>query len=369
MNSNTNPKILAVVGARPNFMKVAPVWRELEKNGGFDTFLVHTGQHYDANMSKIFFDDLRLPRPDAYLGVGSGKHGEQTGKIMTEFELVLENERPDLILVVGDVNSTMACTLVAVKMGVPAAHVEAGLRSFDRTMPEEINRMVTDVLADLLFTTSPEAETNLLAEGVDKNKIHFVGNVMIDSLRFYASEAEKSGVLEKLSLEPKSYGLVTLHRPSNVDDPGVLSSVLDALVAIGAEKPLIFPVHPRTRKVIEINGLEVPADKLRLIDPIGYLDFVKLMRYSSIVLTDSGGIQEETTALEIPCLTIRKNTERPITIDIGTNTLVGMDRDRIAKEGLRVVRHGVKGSRIPELWDGHAAGRIVAVIESYFHER
>ncbi len=366
MKSNPKPRILAVVGARPNFMKVAPVWRELEKNGGFDTFLLHTGQHYDDNMSKIFFDDLKLPRPDVYLGVGSGRHGEQTGKIMTAFELVLEKEKPDLVIVVGDVNSTMACTLVAVKMGVAVAHVEAGLRSFDRTMPEEINRIVTDILAELLFTTSPEGETNLLAEGVDKKKIHFVGNVMIDSLRFYAEESEKSPILDRLSLRKKNYGLVTLHRPSTVDDPSVLSSVLEALEVIGAEKPLVFPVHPRTRKVMEINGLKVSGRELRLIEPTGYLDFMKLMHYSSIVLTDSGGIQEETTALEIPCLTIRENTERPITVEIGTNTLVGMDRDRIIEEGLRLVRHGVKGSRIPDLWDGAAAARIVAVIESYF---
>jgi UDP-N-acetylglucosamine 2-epimerase (non-hydrolysing) len=216
MKSETKPKILAVVGARPNFMKVAPIWRELQKKGGFETCLLHTGQHYDANMSKIFFNDLRLPRPDVYLGVGSDRHGAQTGKIMAEFELALEREKPDLVIVVGDVNSTMACTLVAVKMGVPVAHVEAGLRSFDRTMPEEINRMVTDVLCEFLFTTSPEAEINLLAEGVDKKKIHFVGNVMIDSLRFYTSDAEKSAILDTLSLGAGSYGLVTLHRPSNV---------------------------------------------------------------------------------------------------------------------------------------------------------
>jgi UDP-N-acetylglucosamine 2-epimerase (non-hydrolysing) len=363
------PKIIAVVGARPNFMKVAPVWRELERTNRYQLCLVHTGQHYDDNMSKVFFDDLRLPRPDVYLGVGSGSHGEQTGKVMIEFERVLVDERPDMIVVVGDVNSTMACTLAAVKLGVPVAHVEAGLRSFDRTMPEEINRAVTDVLAQILLTHSPEAEENLLNEGVDREKIHFVGNVMIDSLFYYMRDAEKSPVLESLSLGPRAYGLVTLHRPSNVDEPHQLSSILDAFSTIGKECPLIFPVHPRTRKVIENNGLEIQMDRLRLLDPIGYLDFLKLMKYSSIVLTDSGGIQEETTALEIPCVTIRKNTERPITIETGTNVLAGTDRDRIVSEALRLLRDGVKGSRIPELWDGHAAERIVRVFERFFDEQ
>jgi UDP-N-acetylglucosamine 2-epimerase (non-hydrolysing) len=369
MTKPSKPKLLAVVGARPNFMKVAPIWRELEKNGRFDLCLLHTGQHYDENMSKVFFDDLRLPRPDIYLGVGSGTHGEQTGKVMIEFERVVTRESPDLVIVVGDVNSTMACTLVAVKMGVSVAHVEAGLRSFDRDMPEEINRMVTDILSDLLFTHSPEAEPNLIAEGVDKKKVHFVGNVMIDSLRFYAGEAEKSTIHEALGVEPKGYGLVTLHRPSNVDDPATLASIIDALTTIGEECPLLFPVHPRTRKVISSNGLEIREDCLRLVDPIGYLDFMKLMTYSSIVLTDSGGIQEETTALEIPCITIRENTERPITIDIGTNTLVGIDHDRIVREGQRVLRHGVGKTRVPDLWDGRAAERIVRVIERFFDER
>jgi UDP-N-acetylglucosamine 2-epimerase (non-hydrolysing) len=366
MHSSSKPKIIAVVGARPNFMKVAPIWRVLEGDDRFAKMLVHTGQHYDDNMSKVFFDDLRLPRPDVYMGVGSGSHGQQTGKIMVEFERVVADESPDLVVVVGDVNSTMACTLVAVKMGVPVAHVEAGLRSFDREMPEEINRMVTDILAEILLTHSPEAETNLINEGVSRDKVHFVGNVMIDSLMFYMPEAEKSDVHQTLSLEPHGYGLVTLHRPSNVDDPRQLSSILDALATVGDQKPLVFPVHPRTRKVFEDNRLEVSPDRLRLIDPIGYLDFLKLMNYSSIVLTDSGGIQEETTALEIPCVTIRENTERPVTIDIGTNVLAGSDRDRIVEEALRLLRDGAKGSRVPDLWDGRAAERIVGVFEDFF---
>jgi UDP-N-acetylglucosamine 2-epimerase (non-hydrolysing) len=357
---------MAVVGARPNFMKVAPIWRALEENGRFAKLLVHTGQHYDDNMSKVFFDDLRLPRPDVYMGVGSGSHAEQTGKIMIQFEQVVADHAPDLVVVVGDVNSTMACTLVAVKMGVPVAHVEAGLRSFDRDMPEEINRMVTDILADLLLTHSPEAETNLVREGVSRDKVHFVGNVMIDSLLFYMPEAEKSSILDTLSLEPGKYGLVTLHRPSNVDDPRQLANIVDALVAVGEGTPLVFPVHPRTRKVFEKNKLDIPTDKLRFVDPVGYLDFLKLMNYSSIVLTDSGGIQEETTALEIPCITIRENTERPVTIEIGTNVLAGASRDRIVGEALRLLRDGTKDSRVPDLWDGRAAVRIVGVFEEYF---
>ena len=365
-SASGSPTILAVVGARPNFMKMAPVWRALEKRGRYRLRLCHTGQHYDENMSKVFFDDLRLPRPDVYLGVGSGTHGEQAGRIMMEFEKVVAAESPDLVVVVGDVNSTMACTLVAVKMGVPVAHVEAGLRSFDRTMPEEINRMVTDILCEFLFTTSPEAETNLLREGVAKEKIHFTGNVMIDSLRFYAEDAEKSTILEDFALEPESYGLVTLHRPSNVDDPRVLRPILEAMVTIGAERPLLFPVHPRTRAVLQSAGVDLPPGRVRLLDPVGYLDFMKLLKYSVLVLTDSGGIQEETTVLGIPCLTIRANTERPITVDVGTNTLVGMDHDRIVSAARDALARGTRKATIPELWDGHAAERIAAVLDQNF---
>jgi UDP-N-acetylglucosamine 2-epimerase (non-hydrolysing) len=368
-SSASIPNVLAVVGARPNFMKVAPIWREMGARQSCKLTLVHTGQHYDDNMSKVFFEDLQLPRPDVYLGVGSASHAVQTARIMEAFEPVVLQEAPDLVVVVGDVNSTMACTLVAVKLGVAVAHVEAGLRSFDRTMPEEINRMVTDILADLLFTTSPEAETNLLREGVDGAKIHFVGNVMIDSLRFYAAAAEESAILEAMSLERGGYGLVTLHRPSNVDDPAVFRPIVDALVTIAQDCPLVFPVHPRTRKIIENSGLEVPADRLRLVPPVGYLDFLKLMTYSSIVLTDSGGIQEETTALGIPCLTIRRNTERPITIDVGTNTLVGVDRERIVAQARQVLQGGVPTGRVPDLWDGKAASRIADMIESRFYDR
>lgn len=364
----SKPRILLVAAARPNFMKVAPVWRALDATHEFKITLVHTGQHYDDNMSKVFFDDLRLPRPDVHMGVGSGSHAEQTARVMLAFEPVLKDADPDLVVVVGDVNSTMACTLVSVKLDVPTAHIEAGLRSFDRTMPEEINRMVTDILCDLLFTTSPEARDNLLREGVDERKIHFVGNVMIDSLRFYAAAAEKSGILETLGLEKHRYGLVTLHRPSNVDDAFQLVRLVRVLTDIGAECPLVFPVHPRTRHVMERAGIEVQGDRMRLVDPVGYLDFMKLMQYSRVVLTDSGGIQEETTALGIPCLTIRDNTERPVTVTEGTNRLVGTDPARIVAECQDVLRHGVRNARVPELWDGNAAPRITQVISRFIRE-
>jgi len=272
----------------------------------------------------------------------------------------------DLVVVVGDVNSTMACTLVSVKLGRAVAHVEAGLRSFDRRMPEEINRMVTDILCDLLFTTSHEAEPNLLREGVDADRIHFVGNVMIDSVHFYANGAEASPVLTDLGLVPKGYGLVTLHRPSNVDEPEVFSGIINALVEIGADCPLLFPVHPRTRKMIQEKGIDIPADKIRLIDPVGYLDFMKLLRETRLVLTDSGGIQEETTVLGVPCLTLRENTERPVTCEVGTNILVGMDRNRIVTEAKRLLTEGVSGNKIPEMWDGKASSRIADVLETYF---
>lgn len=358
-------KVVAVVGARPNYMKVAPIWRELDKYGHIARKLVHTGQHYDENMSKIFFDELKLPKPDVYLGVGSGSHGVQTARVMIEIEKVLAKERPELLIVVGDVNSTMAGALVAAKADVPVAHVEAGLRSFDRTMPEEINRMVTDMLSDLLFTTERAAETNLLAEGMAKDKIHFVGNVMIDSLQYYRPMAERSGILDTLGFTPKAYGLVTLHRPSNVDDPDTIRSIVGALTEIGAQCPLVFPVHPRTRKVLSSNELKIREDRLRLVDPVGYLDFVKLMSNARLVLTDSGGIQEETTVLGIPCLTIRKNTERPITIELGTNRLVGVDADRIVEEGRQVLAGGPTSPVIPELWDGKAAERIVKIIDEH----
>jgi UDP-N-acetylglucosamine 2-epimerase (non-hydrolysing) len=351
-------------------MKVAPLIEAMNRYPErIEHLLVHTGQHYDRRMSQAFFDDLGMPVPDIDLGIGSGSHAEQTGRIMIAFEKVCEEYRPDLVVVVGDVNSTMACTLVAVKRGVPVAHVEAGLRSFDRTMPEEINRMVTDILSDLLFIHSPEARDNLVREGVDERKIHFAGNVMIDSLRFYAEAAGRSRILDDLGLQKKQYGLVTLHRPSNVDDAAVLAPLVRALADIGAECPLVFPVHPRTRAAMERAGIGAGGVGMRLIDPVGYLDFLKLMTHSALVLTDSGGIQEETTALGIPCLTIRENTERPITVTVGTNRLVGTQPGRIVEEARHALRHGVAGAKIPDRWDGGAAPRIAQVMARFIDEQ
>ena len=360
-------KAAIVVGARPNFMKAAPLIREFLGRGRIEPLLVHTGQHYDENMSKIFFVDLELPEPDIYLGVGSGSHAQQTGKVMEAFEGVVEKESPDLIIVVGDVNSTLACSLVGAKMLVPVAHVEAGLRSFDLTMPEEINRMVTDILSRYCFTTSPEAEKNLEREGVSGDRIHFVGNIMIDSLLFYLEKAGSSNILDELGLKPKEYILVTLHRPSNVDDPGIFRGIYEALGELSGIMPVVFPVHPRTRKMID--GHREYAGRfpgLELIDPIGYLDFVKAMEKARLVITDSGGIQEETTVLGVPCLTARENTERPITIELGTNRLVGTDGGRILSEAKAVLEGETPEHRIPPLWDGKTAGRIADVLETDF---
>lgn len=360
-------KAAVIVGARPNFMKAAPLIREFGKRRRFDRVLVHTGQHYDENMSRVFFEDLELPEPDVYLGVGSGSHAEQTAKIMIAFEGVMARERPDLVIVVGDVNSTLACSLVAAKARVPVAHVEAGLRSFDLAMPEEINRMVTDVLSRFCFTTSPEAETNLLREGVKPDRIFFVGNIMIDSLLFYLTKAERSRVLDDLGVVPGRYVLVTLHRPSNVDESEVLKGIMRALAGIAHSLPVIFPVHPRTRKMIESarGAIDIP-EGLKLIEPLGYLDFVKAMRHARIVVTDSGGIQEETTVLGVPCITVRENTERPITVEIGTNVLVGSDPGKIRDEAARILAGAARAHRVPPLWDGRTAERIADILERQF---
>jgi len=357
-------KIIGVVGARPNFMKMAPIMRALA-DSPFEARLCHTGQHYDDNMSKVFFEDLELPRPDIYLGVGSGSHAAQTSRIMAEFEQVVLDEKPGLVMVVGDVNSTLACSVVCSKLGIPIAHVEAGLRSFDREMPEEINRMVTDILSDLLFTTSAEAEPNLLREGVDPDKVHFVGNVMIDSLQFYLPRSDGSAALAELGLEPRGYALVTLHRPSNVDDPAIFRGILEALGEAGSRMPVVWPVHPRTRKMITEFGIDTEGLGLRLVEPLGYLDFMCLMKDARLVMTDSGGIQEETTVLGIPCLTLRENTERPITIELGTNHLVGTDPARIRATIIESLEGDPGKHEIPPLWDGHAAERIVDVLRSW----
>jgi UDP-N-acetylglucosamine 2-epimerase (non-hydrolysing) len=350
-------KILNVVGARPNFMKIAPIVEEMKKAPDLNGMLLHTGQHYDEGMSDVFFRDLGIPIPDVYLGVGSGTHAEQTARIMVEFEKVCAEQKPDLVVVVGDVNSTMACTIVAAKLLIPVAHIEAGLRSFDRAMPEEINRLVTDALADLLFTTSRDADENLKHEGVDSRKIHFVGNVMIDTLLKHRTKAAELRVDK-----PQKYALVTLHRPSNVDDPTVLGAILQALEEISKSIPVIFPIHPRTAKRVEEFGLSMNG--IRTTPPQGYLEFLNLMSTATIVLTDSGGLQEETTILRVPCLTLRHNTERPVTITHGTNIMVGPNKDRILDAYRRVSNGDWRPSGPPEYWDGHAAERIVRVIRA-----
>jgi len=359
-------KILNVVGARPNFVKMAPIIAAMRRSRRIRFRLVHTGQHYDRAMSRLFFDEMGLPRPDENLGVGSGSHARQTAAIMERFEPVLERWRPDAVLVVGDVNSTLACALVAAKRGVGVIHVEAGLRSRDRTMPEEINRLLTDQLADLLFVTCREAIDNLVAEGIARRKIHFVGNVMIDSLKRFRPLAEKSDIRKRLGLEAGTYALLTLHRPSNVDRAGDLRYVLGTLRRVADRIPIIFPIHPRTRERLESSpALRRAASHpgLRLIEPIGYLEFMNLMLGARFVMTDSGGIQEETTALRIPCLTLRENTERPVTVVEGTNELVGRDREKTLRCVDRILAGRWKRGRLPRYWDGKAAERIVRVLE------
>jgi UDP-N-acetylglucosamine 2-epimerase (non-hydrolysing) len=361
--------IVSVVGARPNFMKIAPIAHRLALRPEVRHVLVHTGQHYDQNMSKVFFADLEIPEPSIHLGVGSGSHAQQTAKVMMAFEAVIEQERPDLVVVVGDVNSTMAATLVASKLDVPVAHVEAGLRSFDRTMPEEINRIVTDSIADLLLTPSRDGDANLLREGVDPARIRFVGNVMIDSLLRFLPRARATRAWERFGLSPGEYALVTLHRPSNVDDRETLGGLLQLLGRLAEKLPVLFPIHPRTRKMVQEFGLEPQQQALQLADPIGYLDFVALEDQARMVLTDSGGIQEETTVLGVPCLTLRNNTERPVTISDGTNRLVGQDPAAIWSAALAVL-DGPRGpGRVPEFWDGQAAERVVSALLEFVAAR
>lgn len=364
-------KIVNVVGARPNFMKIAPLLEEMEKVPSIQPILVHTGQHYDLAMSEAFFEDLEIPEPDVLLGVGSGSHAEQTAKIMLEFERVLEREKPDLVLVVGDVNSTLACALVAAKLLAPVAHVEAGLRSFDRTMPEEINRKLTDHLADHLFTTSEDANENLRSEGIPAERIHLVGNVMIDTLRKYEPIARSKKAADVFDLKPQGYAILTLHRPSNVDDPKVFALILDTLEQVLRKVPILFPIHPRSRKRIAELGFGPRIEGLRnlkLCDPLGYLSFLSLMMDACFVMTDSGGIQEETTTLGIPCLTLRENTERPVTVTIGTNTVVGLDRETIVAEASKILSGWTKRWQVPPLWDGKAARRIVNHLVSSLRE-
>jgi len=359
-------KILIVAGARPNFMKIAPLLREFRRHRTpFNVKLVHTGQHYDFKMSDVFFRDLGIPKPNIYLGVGSGSHSVQTAKLMTAFEKVLIQEKPDWIVVVGDVNSTLACSLVASKMGVKVAHVEAGLRSFDRSMPEEVNRIVTDALSDALFVSEQSGLVNLKKEGVTTSKIFFVGNVMIDTLLYQMSKIDKSLILKKLNLKPKEYAVLTLHRPSNVDTRHTLLEIYKILKATSAKIKVVYAIHPRTRKMISAHGLDKQFNglkKVSLIEPLGYIDFNKLVKHARFALTDSGGIQEETTVLQVPCLTMRENTERPVTITEGTNILVGRSYRKIVRYTHQVLAGKFKQGKTPKLWDGKAAQRIVRIL-------
>lgn len=360
-------KIISVVGARPNFMKVAPLYREFKKyDNKIQHLICHTGQHYDDKMSKIFFDELELPKPDFYLGVGSGTHAEQIAGVMVAFEKVLQKESPSLVIVVGDVNSTIACSLVASRFGIKVAHVEAGLRSFDRSMPEEINRMLTDTIADYLFVTEQSGINNLHHEGIQEDKIFFTGNVMIDSLVYYLPKVEKSDMLQKLSLSPRDYILVTLHRPANVDTEEGLKGLCDMLNRISAKKKIVFPIHPRTKNNLEKYGLtNIVSGNVLLTDPLGYIEFVSLIKNSLLIVTDSGGIQEESTYLQIPCITVRDNTERPVTVTVGTNRLIGTDTGKVERAVDEILQGKIKPGKIPELWDGYAAGRICKIVAEF----
>jgi len=364
-------KIMCVVGARPNFVKAAPVIEALRKHPGMAAVLVHTGQHYDRAMSELFFEELGIPAPDLDLQVGSASHGEQTGQIMIRFEPVLKQEKPDLVMVFGDVNSTVAASLCAAKLGIRVAHVEAGLRSFDRTMPEEVNRIITDHLSDYLFTTELGAQRNLVREGIATDKIFFVGNVMVDTLLKHRARAQRLQFAQKFGLLARGYALLTLHRPTNVDDPQTLANILEAVGELSQRLPIVFPCHPRTREQLLGLAERFPwinqcdqKDNRRVIltEPLGYLEFLSLMSDARFILTDSGGIQEETTVLGIPCLTLRENTERPVTIEQGTNALVGNARERILTAAEKILDGEISEGRAPGLWDGNAAKRIVDIL-------
>jgi UDP-N-acetylglucosamine 2-epimerase (non-hydrolysing) len=362
-------KVINIVGARPNFMKMAPIIEAMNRHPlNIEHMLLHTGQHYDEKMSHSFFVDLGMPRPDVDLGIGSGSHAEQTAKIMLAFEQLCQRENPDLVMVVGDVNSTMACTITAKKLGIRVGHVEAGLRSRDMSMPEEINRLCTDVLCDYLFTTDDIAGRNLKREGIDSQRIFFVGNVMIDTLMKHRDMAATLDLRTQMGLEEGSYATLTLHRPGNVDRRDILSGILEAVSEISHEIPVVFPIHPRTRKMVEHFGLDgffnisPPKGGIIITEPLGYLEFLHLNMGARLVLTDSGGLQEETTVLGVPCLTMRPNTERPITCEQGTNIMVGNDRDKILEQARHVLTSPPPKGRIPEKWDGHAAERIVEIL-------
>ena len=354
-------QISSIVGARPNFVKMAPILEEAGRRSSFQCRLIHTGQHYSPEMSATFFDELGMPAPDVNLEIGSGSHTEQAARVMLRLEAEFNEWRPDLVLVVGDVNSTMAAALVASKLGIPVAHVEAGLRSFDRRMPEETNRLVTDVLSDYLFASEPSGVTNLLAEGIPKEKIFLVGNVMIDTLMKFRDKSAQTGVLDRLGLKSREYAVATLHRPSNVDGMEHLASLVNMLTELSRHLPVVFPVHPRTRERMEVAGLVERG--LILTEPQGYLEFLRLISEARLVLTDSGGIQEETTILQVACLTMRENTERPITIEQGTNRLVGTNPEKILQAALDTLDAPPRSLVPPEFWDGKASARILDVLE------
>ncbi len=358
-------KIFLIAGARPNFMKIAPIGRVFDKKDRIEYKIVHTGQHYDQNMSDVFFEELGIRQPDYHLGAGGGTHSQQTAEIMTGFEKICENDRPDLVIVVGDVNSTLACSIVAKKMHIKVAHVEAGLRSFDLSMPEEINRMVTDSISDLFFITEAQGMENLLKEGKSPDSLYFVGHVMIDNL-FYQLEKLKEIDIARFSTSQfkqthKEYGVVTLHRPSNVDNKQTLETIFETLTHISQTLPLIFPIHPRTRKNMDAFNI-TPGTNIELTEPLSYMEFLNLWKDAKLALTDSGGLQEETTALGIPCLTIRENTERPITVDEGTNELMGTSREKILDSFDKIMTNNWKAGQKPKFWDGNAAERITDLI-------
>ena len=377
--SNNRLRIMNIVGARPNMMKIAPLLAELRRQEEIEPVLVHTGQHYDYSMSQVFFDQLRVPPPDYNLGVGSGTHFAQTAEIMRKFGELVRHDRPDMVVVAGDVNSTIACALVAAKEGIPVAHVEAGLRSFDRSMPEEINRVLTDAVADLLFTTEESANRNLANEGIDPGKVFFVGNLMIDSLVSALQVARPSCLRSELGLEGKPYAVLTLHRPSNVDNEDQLTRTLDAILEVAQRIPIVFPAHPRTARNIEaagltamrtwaggpLPGIDAGATGLWMMPPASYLDFLDLMQHAVMVITDSGGVQEETTFLGVPCLTYRDTTERPVTVSMGTNRVVGRDPQHLLLNALEVLQEAPQGPAIarPPLWDGRTASRIVQILK------
>jgi UDP-N-acetylglucosamine 2-epimerase (non-hydrolysing) len=377
---NNRLRIMSIVGARPNMMKMAPLIAELRRDQEIEPVLVHTGQHYDYSMSQVFFDQLRVPPPDYNLGVGSGTHYTQTAEIMRTFGDLVQQDRPDMVVVAGDVNSTVACALVAAKEGIPVAHIEAGLRSFDRSMPEEINRILTDALADVLFTTEESAGRNLANEGVDPGKVFFVGNLMIDTLVRALTVPRGSSSRVEMGLDEKPYAVLTLHRPANVDNPDQLGRTLEAIAEVAQRIPVVFPAHPRTARNIEAmagqrvvstwTGGPVPSRGVWMIPPASYLDFLDLMRHAVLVITDSGGVQEETTFLGVPCITYRENTERPVTVSMGTNRVVGCDPHQLLRSALEVLestnRQAGSTPVCPPLWDGRAAARIVPILKQVF---